>query len=71
MLIVLCCNTFGITAANADPVLIECPGSNAHVWDRDQCPRIGNGPGGFPASGGGNCGGICGLLRGIGGLLGL
>lgn len=56
--------------ASAEPVLIECPGSNAHVWDRDQCPRLG-GP--FqPGSGGSGGGGLIGsILHTIGGLLGL
>lgn len=51
---------------------IECPHSHAHVWNRDQCDNIGTqGPFGFPGhGGGGQCGGLCGLIRGIGGLLG-
>lgn len=49
------------------PELVQCPGSKAHVWDIDQCPRIGGGgPGSFPGSGGGG-GGLLGL---IGDLLG-
>jgi hypothetical protein len=56
-----------------DPVLIQCPGSKAHVWDRDQCPRIGDpfSPTGGTGGGPGCQGVVCRVLRGIGGLLGL
>lgn len=57
------------------PQPIQCPGSNAHVWDKDQCPRIGGGgaPGSFPGGGaGGGGGGLLGAIgRVVGGLGGL
>lgn len=55
------------------PQPVECPGSNAHVWDKDQCPRIATGtPGGFPGGGGGprSGGGLLGVIgRVVRGLL--
>lgn len=55
------------TALAAPPPkpIIECPNSNTHVWDRDQCESfdLGKGRGG---GGGGNCSGVlCGVLGGI------
>src|SRR6185295_14989909 len=47
------------------PQPYECPGSNTHVWDKDQCPRL-DGP--FQIGSGG--GGRCSLACAIGGLLG-
>jgi hypothetical protein len=46
--------------------IIECPNSNVHVWDRDQCDEfiLGENRG----HGGSRCRG---LLCGIGGILGL
>lgn len=69
--IVLTFNMIAVIPASADPTLYECPGNNAHVWDRDQCPRIGSAPGQFPGSGGGGGrGGLLGLVdRLTGGLL--
>lgn len=63
---------FNTAVVHADPLpTYECPHSHAHVWDRDQCDDI-NPFGGIPGTGhggGGQCGGLCGLLKGIGGLL--
>lgn len=58
-----------IAAADGPPTPYECPGSNAHVWDKDQCPRIG-GVGIGPRGGGGAPGGGGGLLGTIGRLVG-
>lgn len=53
--------------AKPEPVPYECPDSNAHVWDKDQCPRLNPG-GGFGGSGGrAGCNGI--VCRVIGGIL--
>lgn len=49
------------------PELIQCPGSNAHVWDMDQCARFNIGGGG---RGGGAAGGRGLLGRIISGLTG-
>lgn len=52
------------------PELLKCPGSSAHVWNLDQCPRISNPPGSFPGSGGGGGGGLLGALgRVVGAIL--
>lgn len=63
----------GSAVAHADPGLYECPDTHAHVWHSDQCNDI-HGPFGIPGTGGGGdrCGLICGvgkLLGGLGGLL--
>lgn len=58
----------GSAAAHADPTLIECPNSHAHVWRLDQCPQN-TGPFGGPMGGGGHCGLICGIGKLLGGLL--
>jgi hypothetical protein len=60
-----------------DAQLYKCPGSNAHVWNKDQCPSL-NPTGGFggsprPYGGGGSSGntGIIGrIVDAIGGILG-
>jgi hypothetical protein len=60
--------------AHADPIIapIECPNTHTHVWHREQCDDLSN-PFGIPGSGhGGSCGIVCGigkLLGGLGGLL--
>lgn len=75
MMVIVTGLLFGATAtAFATPSqIIECPGTNAHVWDRDQCPRIGGigiGPGGGGSGGGGLLGTIGRVLGGLtGGLL--
>lgn len=58
------------------PEPYQCPGSNAHVWNEDQCPRIGDGgafnlsPGGGGSSGGGLLDTIRDILSGGSGLPG-
>jgi hypothetical protein len=47
------------------PPILECPNSNVHVWDRDQCARL-TPPG--ARTGGGGSGG---LLGAVGSLIGL
>lgn len=72
--IILCCLLIGLPLAHADnPQPIECPQTHAHVWDRDQCPRIGsNGPFSLPGTGGGGgSGGLLGLVGKVLGGLGL
>lgn len=69
---VLAFNIFGVTIANAspEPEIYECPGSHAHVWNKDQCPKI-NPLGGGAPTGGGACGLVCGIGKLLGGVLGL
>ena len=60
--------------AAPEPRIYECPGSNAHVWDKDQCPRIGTGfdVGAGGGGGGTGCNGvICRVIGGVLGVLGL
>jgi len=60
------------SAARADPGSqpYQCPGSNAHVWNLDQCARLGGGPATFPGAGGGGHGGLLDILHDLsGGLL--
>jgi len=52
---------FIVVALSPAPKILECPGTNVHVWDLDQCDRIGHG-GGFPGGGRGDAGGILGTI---------
>jgi hypothetical protein len=58
----------GFAQAPPPRPVIECPHSNAHVWDPDQCDAFdfGNNNG----HGGGACRGILCGIPGVGGLLG-
>lgn len=64
---------FGIatapTAFSAPPPkpILECPNSNVHVWDLDQCDSFDLTKKGH---GGGRCSGILCGIPGLGGLLG-
>lgn len=66
----------GVALARADQnndQMYQCPGSNAHVWDKDQCRSIEE-PFTFPGSGTGGGGGPSrsgGLLGTVRRILGL
>ena len=73
LIIVMAIAMLPIAHGIPEPIPYQCPHSNAHVWNKDQCLYLigGGGPAGFPGSGGGR-GGLLGIIGdAVGGLSGL